>query len=98
MRIILFSFDLSSRSKTIFNTNTNKNIEVILSKLYFVFVSYEITGEDILSVMPYNNTIDKIVLNGSGLRNVLEGFGLKMCPGKSFDLLCSQLIECVSGL
>jgi 2',3'-cyclic-nucleotide 2'-phosphodiesterase (5'-nucleotidase family) len=32
----------------------------------------EITGEDVLAVLPFNNTVDRIVMNGTGIRNVLE--------------------------
>ena len=42
-----------------------------------------ITGEDILNVLPFNNTIDRVVVNGSGLRTVLENFAANLCPNQS---------------
>ena len=32
----------------------------------------EITGEDVLAVLPFNNTVDRLVMNGKGIRTVLE--------------------------
>ena len=42
-----------------------------------------ITGEDVLSVLPFNNTIDRLVMNGKGIRAVLENFAAGLCPDES---------------
>jgi 2',3'-cyclic-nucleotide 2'-phosphodiesterase (5'-nucleotidase family) len=42
-----------------------------------------ITGEDVLSVLPFNNTIDRLVMNGKGIRAVLNNFADGLCPDQS---------------
>ena len=40
-------------------------------------------GEDVLSVMPFNNTVDKLIMSGQQLRRVLETFAAQLCPDAS---------------
>jgi 2',3'-cyclic-nucleotide 2'-phosphodiesterase (5'-nucleotidase family) len=45
----------------------------------------EITGEDIFSVLPFNNTIDKVYINGTGLKWLLEQYAGQLCSNASCD-------------
>ena len=42
-----------------------------------------ITGEDVFSVLPFNNVVDRVVMNGAGMKTVLEGFAAGLCPDQS---------------
>ena len=42
-----------------------------------------ITGEDILNVLPFNNSIDRVIMKGSGIRAVLENFAGNLCPNQT---------------
>ena len=42
-----------------------------------------ITGEDVLSVLPFANVIDRLVMNGAGIKRVLEGFAAGLCPNQT---------------
>ena len=45
----------------------------------------EITGEDVLSVLPFNNTVDKIRIRGSDLLYVLEWNVAGLCPEQTCE-------------
>lgn len=46
-------------------------------------IAGEITKEDILNVMPFNNTVDKIKIKGEDLKTVLEENVYGLCPNQS---------------
>ena len=42
-----------------------------------------ITGEDILNVLPFGNTVDRVIMTGHGINSILESFAANLCPNKS---------------
>ena len=45
----------------------------------------EITGEDVFGVIPFNNTVDRVVLAGRDIRAVLEYNVASMCPNQTCE-------------
>ena len=45
----------------------------------------EITGEDVFSVIPFNNTVDRIVLSGKDIKAVLEYNVASLCPNQTCE-------------
>lgn len=46
----------------------------------------EITGEDIFAVLPFNNTVDRVVFSGEGFKEMMEEFVKEMDPAKPNQL------------
>ena len=34
-------------------------------------------------MLPFNNTVDRVIMNGHGIRTVLENFAANLCPNQS---------------
>merc|ERR1719220_264737 len=45
----------------------------------------EITGEDVFGVLPFNNTVDQVLLTGKAIRSVLEYNVATMCPNQTCE-------------
>ena len=45
----------------------------------------EITGEDVFGVIPFNNTVDRVVLAGRDIKAVLEWNVAGLCPNQTCD-------------
>ncbi len=54
-----------------------------------------ITGEDIYNVLPFDNTVDKAIISGLGIKALLEDYASQLCP--SGDCYAQTFLQ-TSGL
>jgi hypothetical protein len=47
----------------------------------------------VLSVLPFNNTVDKLIMTGEQIRNVLENVADGLCPGVNLIKLFFLIAE-----
>ena len=45
----------------------------------------EITGEDVYGVIPFNNTVDRVLLSGKDIKDVLEWNVADLCPNQTCE-------------
>ena len=43
----------------------------------------DITGEDLYNVLPFNNTVDKVLMTGQSVKDLLESYVVELCPDGS---------------
>ena len=48
-----------------------------------VLVEGNITGEDIFNILPFNNTVDRVLMKGKDIKYKLEGVISGLCPNKT---------------
>ena len=48
-----------------------------------VLVEGEITGEDVFNILPFNNTVDRLLMTGKDIRSKLEDVIKDLCPNQT---------------
>ena len=67
-----------------FNNWTDINIAFLNDGgIRAVVVPGEITGEDLIAVVPFGNTIDRVTMYGSSIRGLLEEYAGQLCANSS---------------